>query len=80
MCRFQASAGPPRRARPNGPPIACQNPHCLYYGPSLRKPNGSFAVALFLMLFLFVPGLIYVCLCHGYSLICPKCGVKARNE
>ena len=68
---------PPRFAPPGG--IICPNPHCGYIGMPVRKPKGSRAVLYILLLLWILPGLIYLMLYQGYTLHCPRCGMKVGD-
>ena len=80
----QATSGQARRASPRHRPIGpdgiiCPNPHCGYRGTAIRRRKGSIALLVILLLFWLLPGIIYAFAYNGYSLICPRCGMKVRD-
>lgn len=60
--------------------IICPNPNCGYKGPVKRIARGSRVVAILLLLFLFVPGLLYILFCGGYRYVCPRCGMQIGRD
>jgi type I restriction enzyme M protein len=60
--------------------IICPNVNCGYRGNGLRKAKGSKIVMLLLLLLWVLPGVLYALLYNGYSVVCPRCGLKVRDE
>ena len=60
--------------------IICANPNCGYRGRPRRRARGSRLVGLFLLLFFFVPGLLYFSLKSGYRYLCPECGLQLAAD
>jgi len=63
-----------------GQSIICPNPNCGYRGFSNRRANGSMVLAVILLLLWLVPGILYLIFCGGYSLWCPQCNQKVRDD
>ncbi|MGE5608331.1 MAG: hypothetical protein ACM359_03675 [Bacillota bacterium] len=86
----QAAATPPPDVLPYARPalpakaepgqIICPNPNCGYRGPAFRSRKGSVLIMVGLLLLAFIPGLIYAILRDGYTVSCPRCGLKIRDE
>jgi len=73
------AAAPPRVVVIGGDDIICPNPNCRYSGRGKRVAKGSQAVGCLLLLLAIVPGILYLALCTGYAMHCPRCGVKVRD-
>lgn len=73
---------PVARAAPYVPPgaIICPNPNCGYVGTPKRKSKGSAVIMIVLLLLWVIPGVIYAIVYNGYTLTCPRCGIKVRDE
>lgn len=68
---------PPQSRRPlRQGEIICPNPNCGYRGTPRRVARGSSIVAIVLLLFFLLPGLIYVMFKGGYRYYCPRCGTQ----
>lgn len=84
------SAPPTHDFRPAPPPIAsfrpgrgmiiCPNPNCGYQGRVKKVSRGSSIVALILLLFFLVPGLLYILFKSGYRYVCPRCGMQIGRD
>lgn len=59
-----------------GDPMICPNPNCGYVGQMRRKPQGSWAIAILLLLLWVLPGVIYLLVYSGFDIVCPRCGMK----
>jgi len=60
--------------------IICPNPNCGHKGRPIIKHKGSLLVGLLLLFLGVIPGLLYFIFYHKKYYICPKCGVKIREE
>jgi hypothetical protein len=60
--------------------IICPNPNCGYVGPGVKKARGSGCVLVFLLLLWILPGILYLIFMSGYTINCPRCGIKIRDE
>jgi hypothetical protein len=60
-------------------PIICPNVNCGFKGEGVKKPMGNGLIAVILLLFFIVPGIIYMIVYSGFTLSCPHCGVKVRD-
>jgi hypothetical protein len=60
--------------------IICPNPNCGYHGKAKKIARGSLLVGVVLLLFCFLPGVIYFMFMSGYRYVCPKCGMQIGNE
>jgi len=60
--------------------IVCPNPNCNYCGKPQREAKGSLFVAITLMLFFLLPGILYLVFASGYRYKCPQCGLVLRTD
>jgi hypothetical protein len=68
-------------AIPAGPdPIFCPNPNCGYRGRGRRRPKGSTVVLVVLLLCGVLLGILYAIFTSGDEILCPRCGIKVREE
>ena len=72
-------------ARPVPIPIArgqviCSNPNCGQRVRPKKKARANAFLAIILLLFLLVPGIIYVLLRSGYQYFCPVCGAQIGSD
>lgn len=65
---------------PRDDEIICPNPQCKYVGLPKKKSKGSWGMAIFLLLLGGFPGILYILLYNGYQIVCPRCGMKIRDE
>jgi hypothetical protein len=59
--------------------IICPNTRCGYHGQARKQARGSWLLAIFLFLFGGLPGILYIIIYSGYTLVCPRCGLKIRS-
>lgn len=56
--------------------IICNNPNCGFKGEARLEQRGSMLLGLFLMLFGFVPGFLYLLIATGWTNYCPRCNAN----
>jgi hypothetical protein len=60
--------------------IICANPNCGYVGPPKRVARASAIIAVLLLLFFLLPGILYCLFRSGYRYYCPRCGFQLRSD
>lgn len=70
---------PARKRSPKRGEIICPNPNCGYVGKPKKIPRGNSCLGLILFLLFCLPGILYLMLTAGNTIVCPRCGVQVRS-
>jgi len=76
--RRMPAAARDRRSR--GSYIICPNPNCGYRGTPHTERYGSTLIAVLLLLFALLPGILYILFGMGSRTYCPTCGVQLGSS